>query len=109
MIQLTNEDRLTIVLWAASHSDIKKVWLYGSRARGEAKENSIIDLAIETAGESLLDSMSSWKAGLHTWRSEIALSSEAQLEWYSPEADLNHVGDGVKHLLYKAAPIVDTH
>ena len=103
MIQLTNEDRLTIVVWAASHSDIKKVWLYGSRARGEAKENSVVDLAIETAGESLLDSMSSWKDGLHTWRSDIALSSEAQLEWYNPEANLDHVGDGTKHLVYEAA------
>ncbi|HVM96202.1 MAG TPA: nucleotidyltransferase domain-containing protein [Candidatus Acidoferrales bacterium] len=34
----------------ATHPQVDRVWLFGSRARGEARERSDIDLAIEAPG-----------------------------------------------------------
>jgi predicted nucleotidyltransferase len=32
--------------WAASNESVRQLWLFGSRARGDARDNSDVDLAI---------------------------------------------------------------
>ncbi|QLC23839.1 nucleotidyltransferase domain-containing protein [Parasphingopyxis algicola] len=43
---LNEEDRAKIMAWAATHPEISQVYLYGSRARGDHRPDSDIDLAI---------------------------------------------------------------
>ena len=45
-VNLSENDRADIVAWAKRHPEIKQVYLYGSRARGDNREDSDIDLAL---------------------------------------------------------------
>lgn len=45
-IDLDSNLRQRIVSWAASKDSIREIWLFGSRARGDARADSDIDLAI---------------------------------------------------------------
>jgi predicted nucleotidyltransferase len=94
---LADMDRAKIVAWAAKHYSIEKVYLFGSRARGDHGPNSDIDLAIQMDLHDWFD----WypKAG------DLQLSHRVDLEWYDPGAvDLEAVGKAVKQdgsLLYE--------
>lgn len=46
-LKIPNADWLKIQLVLKSFSNIEKVWLYGSRAKGSAKPYSDIDIALE--------------------------------------------------------------
>ena len=41
------EDQLVLVAWASSKKFVKRMWLFGSRARGDHHENSDLDVAID--------------------------------------------------------------
>ncbi|MEO1307516.1 MAG: nucleotidyltransferase domain-containing protein [Pseudomonadota bacterium] len=90
--------------WAARQPVIRRVWLYGSRARGDNRPDSDIVLAIEVNGETEGSRLATWMAGRHTWRLDIELSHEAHLEFYDPEhGDSERVGPGIRcdgRLLY---------
>ena len=94
--------------WARRHPEITKVWLYGSRARGDFACASDIDLAIETAGVTISDRQVRWMVAAAEWRRELRLSCEVHMEWYDPDAELEIVGAGVRNdglLLYEAKAI----
>ncbi len=103
---LSEEDRSKIVAWARRHPDILKVYLYGSRARGDHRPDSDIDLAIVMNASDANTAFAMWSG----WRSDykespdLHLSGEAHLEWYEPNAGLERVGkNGVEQdglLLY---------
>lgn len=103
---LSDNDRAEIVKWAARHSEITKVHLYGSRARGDHRPDSDIDLAIgiiAQPGDS--DSFTTWMFWKQAYDEgpDLKLSVEAQLEWYEEGAGLERVGTGVERdgvLLY---------
>lgn len=46
-MHISEDDINAIQTWAAKHAKIKKIYLYGSRARGDHRPDSDIDLAIE--------------------------------------------------------------
>ena len=46
MIQLPEAWRRAIEQWAEQNDNIKAVWLFGSRARGEATDDKDVDIAI---------------------------------------------------------------
>lgn len=98
-MNLDESDRLRIIEWAKGHPDIIKVWLYGSRARGDNKPDSDIDLAIEMR---ITDNSDSSWAGYMFWHQEykenpdLHLSHEVDLNWYDKDAKLERVGPGVE-------------
>lgn len=99
MSGLLEADRVAIVEWAERHSEIKRVYLYGSRARGDHRVDSDIDLAIEVSaqlGDS--DSFTTWMYWKQDYDAspDLHLSVEVQLEWYEKDAGLERVGKGVE-------------
>lgn len=95
---LSEEDREKIVAWPGRHRDILKVYLYGSRARGDHRPDSDIDLAIVMNAPDADAAFAMWCG----WRSDykenpdLNLSVEAHLEWYEASAGLERVGTGVE-------------
>ncbi len=97
-MNLSDEDSLEIVTWAKRHPLIKQVYLYGSRARGDNRENSDIDLAIEMDFQEWFEWNRKFKES-----PDLHLSHIVHVEWYKKDASLQRVGlavqkDGV--LLY---------
>lgn len=87
---LSEEDQKAIVEWAYRHPEIQEVYLYGSRARGDYRPDSDIDLAVVME---FLD----WFDFIDAFRREpdLHLSSPAHLEWFNEDAGLERVGGGV--------------
>lgn len=87
MIGITDADKTVIVQWATERPIVKRVYLYGSRARGDHRPDSDIDLAIEMVGKNLEARYGAWmfwdkgnRKGL-----TLQLPYPVQLEWYDPE------------------------
>ena len=105
-MNITEEDRIEITQWARKHREIKYVYLYGSRARGDNRPDSDIDLAIMMdmrAGDgNTLATWIFWQADFKE-NPDLHLSSEIHLEWYEKDEGLERVGPGVENdgiLLY---------
>jgi predicted nucleotidyltransferase len=91
MMPLLDLDRTKIVEWARRHRLIKRVYLFGSRARGDHRPDSDIDLAVEMD----LDAWFEWHPRYEK-EPDLRLSHPVQLEWYRPGAGLERVGNAVE-------------
>ncbi len=88
---LSERQKNAIVHWAEQHPIIRKVILFGSRARGTQSANSDFDLAIQVfpasphhyAQLAYMD----WKER-RVEDLEAALNQKVQLEWFAPGAGL---------------------
>ena len=107
-MNITKKDLAEIVLWAKKHRDIKQVYLYGSRARGDNKPGSDIDLAImmnmRAGDENAFATWIFWQEDFKE-NPDLHLSSEIHLQWYEKNEGLERVGPGVENdgiLLYTA-------
>jgi predicted nucleotidyltransferase len=93
-MNLSDEDREKIVSWATAHPEIRKVYLYGSRARGDNEPDSDIDLAIvlepEPGDTGSLATWFEWDAG-----QDLRLSYPVHLQWYE-RGSQDRPGQGVK-------------
>lgn len=70
--------------WASSNPLVKRAYLYGSRAKGDHKEDSDIDIAIEIdteKGDS--NTLATWTCNAEKWRQELQplLKYKLHLEW----------------------------
>lgn len=90
-MDLSEADRQRIVEWARRHPKIRQVWLYGSRARGDNRPDSDIDLAIEMDFLDWFHWVNAFKKNL-----DLHLEHEVQLEWYEKGAGLKLVESGVE-------------
>nr|WP_155148656.1 MULTISPECIES: nucleotidyltransferase domain-containing protein [Alphaproteobacteria] len=80
-----------IKYWAKQHSIIRKVILFGSRARGTHSANSDFDLAIQVFPASPHHYAQMAYMDWHDRRVEdleAALNHRVQLEWFAPGAGL---------------------
>lgn len=60
-MQLLSPERLrTLREWADANGNLRQIWMFGSRARGEARENSDVDLALALMPP---DGKHDWAAG----------------------------------------------
>src|SRR5207253_8872198 len=62
---------LTLVSWASNKPQIAEVWLFGSRARGDNRDDSDLDVAVVMAGNSKGTRYGNWVALASRWEREL--------------------------------------
>ena len=83
-----------VVEWAKSKGAlIKRVWLFGSQARGSEKENSDVDLAVEISiraagGGDESGGFATWALVSEGWEKELTdlVGKKVDLEFYAGNA-----------------------
>jgi predicted nucleotidyltransferase len=79
-----------LAAWAAANPRIRRVWLFGSDAKRNARADTDVDVAIEM--EPVPDSeetIAYWIAHAEEWQAEVekAVGSSVDLEWFDPDVD----------------------
>lgn len=98
-MNITDNDLQAIMAWAKKHPEIRAVYLFGSRARGDNQPDSDIDLAVrlhQAAGDEEV-----WATWMFWYRDyqenpDLHLSNPLHLEWYEPNEGLERVGPAVE-------------
>ena len=87
-MQLTQTQISTIARWAESKSWVFEIRLFGSRARGDAREDSDIDLAVTLLSAKPGSALGTYFALGDDWQRELAalLGTHVSLEWYPPDS-----------------------
>lgn len=98
-MNITEADLADIIAWGQRHSEIRAIYLYGSRARGDNHANSDIDLAVRLflkPGDG--STLATWIFWKHEWdmNPDLTLSNRVHLEWYEVDQNLQRVGTGVE-------------
>lgn len=102
---LSRRDKNEIAQWARKHPEIKRVWLFGSRAQKRNRADSDIDLAIEMIPTAHDDPFNVWLEWHDRYEKspDLHLTHEVDLEWYEKGAGLERVAPSVERfgvLLY---------
>lgn len=77
-------DIAALQLWAASKAVVRRVWIFGSRARGTHRPDSDLDVAIEhdaLPGDS--SPFTTWICEAEKWRAELAAHMSVPLDLQS--------------------------
>jgi predicted nucleotidyltransferase len=87
VIGLPAEWRARITSWAASQPKIVRVGVFGSRARGDHRPDSDVDLAIVVAAEPDLQTVIVSDAEFPAWRRQVhkMVPVELDLVWANPD------------------------
>jgi predicted nucleotidyltransferase len=83
---------------------VREVWLFGSRARGDHRRASDVDLAIRMIGAEPGARAADWMFGRDEWQKRLELPVERDLQFFDPEEVSERVGPAVKRdgiLLYR--------
>lgn len=85
--------------WAATHLEIARVVIFGSRARGDHRPDSDLDVAVEL-GRSRWDEapLAIWITSAETWRRELApnLPWPVDLQWNDNSGETPLVSAGIQ-------------
>lgn len=95
-MQITNSDLTAITEWADACPEIAEVWLFGSRAKDTSRDDSDIDLAVITVGDTVGERLAVYICEAEGWRKRLKLSRETHLHQYDPEFNDRKVGPGVE-------------
>ncbi|WP_143516867.1 nucleotidyltransferase family protein [Pseudooceanicola antarcticus] len=71
-MQVTTEVVAKLRHWSEQTSVVTRTWIYGSRARNEARDESDLDIAIELGDDSEIASMH-WIDNAEAWREGLRL------------------------------------
>ena len=63
-----------IAIWASRYEIIRRIWLFGSLARGHCDDPSDIDLAFELFEDAIDSPTQLWINHVSRWRQELSLS-----------------------------------
>jgi predicted nucleotidyltransferase len=79
-----------LVGWAKANPRVRRVWVFGSDAKRNARADTDIDIAIEM--EPVPDSeetLSYWIAHAEEWQAQLEerLGANVDLEWFDPDVD----------------------
>ncbi len=98
--------------WASREPLVRRVWTFGSRVRGEYRDDSDIDVAIELDLQALqpgdpTGGLHTWVVCCGSWRSELEreLDIWLDLQWYGTEAtpSIRHAVHECSRLVYRKA------
>ncbi|WP_102063198.1 MULTISPECIES: nucleotidyltransferase family protein [unclassified Pseudomonas] len=84
--------------WAGKHKSISRVWLFGSRVRGDHRDDSDIDIAVEVIAPSQdFDCLSVWIEERPKLLSSISsqLPMPVHLEWYGGQIETPTIDRGL--------------
>jgi predicted nucleotidyltransferase len=73
-----------IAAWAGTHDKVRRVWVVGSRARGTARPESDLDIAVELEPTPDGDeTLPEWVANAEAWRDELQqrVEPKVDLQW----------------------------
>jgi predicted nucleotidyltransferase len=70
-MHLNDEQLATIITWAKTILEVEAVFLRGSRARGTAKPDSDVDLALSIAGADALRNLATFISHRRAWRAAL--------------------------------------
>jgi predicted nucleotidyltransferase len=87
-----------VTKWADSHKSIVRVWLYGSRVRGDHRDDSDIDIAVEVMTHTQDDDcFSVWIDEKPKLLTSLAwqLPMPVQLEWYGGQIETPTIERGL--------------
>jgi predicted nucleotidyltransferase len=77
-----------LVLWAHVHDRIDKLFVFGSRARGDHRPDSDLDVAVLLTGEEDGERLGYWICMAERWRAQLAdLPVKVDLQYADPETD----------------------
>jgi len=65
-----------VTKWAYSHPEIKRACLFGSRARGDSKPGSDVDLAVDVVGIEDENADTRYFFNKDVWKDELELALE---------------------------------
>ncbi|MEN3354076.1 MAG: uncharacterized protein V7640_2234 [Betaproteobacteria bacterium] len=109
MIALETDVRTAISDWAESTPRVRRIWLFGSRARDAHREDSDIDIAleIEPVGDSE-ETLAVWMVNSDKWQAQLQQHTnlEVDLEWFDPDGSTPKVHRALREasiLLYDRA------
>lgn len=99
----------SIARWAAEHRQFRRVWLYGSRAKGTHGPDSDINIAVELepVGDSE-ETLAVWMANAGSWQMQLQsrIAPRVDLEWFDPDGStrtLQAALEEAKVLIYERA------
>ncbi len=85
--------------WAASHPEIARIIIYGSRARGDHRSDSDFDVAVELDKSRWDESpFVIWTASARAWRRELApnIPWPLDLQWHDKDGETPTVAAGIE-------------
>ena len=78
----------SIARWAVENPEVRRVWVFGSRAKGTHRPDSDIDVAVELepVGDSE-ETLTRWIARCDLWGSQLQsrMTPKVDLEWFDPD------------------------
>ena len=97
----------SIARWAADNPEVRRVWVFGSRAKDTYRTDSDIDIAVELepVGDSE-ETLTCWIAHSDLWESQLRsrLAPKIDLEWFDPDGSTPTIEAGLneaKVLIYE--------
>jgi predicted nucleotidyltransferase len=100
--------RDVVTKWAYSHPEIERIYLFGSRARGDSKPDSDVDLAIEVLGIEGENADTRYFYGNKAWKDELEVALDRpinilrKIDHGKPEIQAAIERDGI--LIYETCP-----
>ena len=99
----------SIARWAAENPEVRRVWVFGSRAKDTHRPDSDIDVAVEL--EPVADSeetLTRWIAHAEVWNAQLQnlIAPQVDLEWFDPDGSTPSIEAGLndsKVLVYERA------
>jgi predicted nucleotidyltransferase len=109
-MKLKNEIQQPILAWAQSTPLIRRVWVYGSHARGTPSADSALDIAVEL--EPVPDSEETlpvWIANSGKWQSQLQRDTAltVDLDWFDPDGSTLKLQNALSEcgiLIYERQP-----
>lgn len=94
------EDAVDQILrsWALGQYLVKRLWVFGSRARGTERPDSDLDVAVEIFHQDESDGLATWMFETEGWLSqfEALLPFKVDLQQYQGQAGTPHIDSALK-------------
>lgn len=93
--------------WVASHPEVTRIIVYGSRARGDYRSDSDLDVAVELDKSRWDESpFVIWMSSGKSWERELApnIPWPLHLEWHDTDGETPTVAAGIErghHVVYE--------
>lgn len=99
--------------WAKHNKLVRKIYIYGSWAKGEANHESDLDVALEIDKErNDQNTLATWFCEKTKWYSELQplIPSKLHLEWNDTEGSTPHITFGIQEcsiLIYQRCTLTN--